>query len=135
MAAKNKKKKLSKKDEFEYFEVDLWVTNLNTTEIGIYQHSRHRAKSRQFTKDMDIYAAVKENGERTGLIGYRKELWKKNEGMDKRLVIKQFTDEMNWRATMDLMLGRSVQLTHGAGGFPVTSFSINVAGHDQLVQI
>ena len=135
MAAKGKSKKLSKKDRFHYFEVDLWVTNLNTTEIGIYQHSRHRAKSRQFTKDMDVYGAVKENGEKTGLIAYRKELWKNNEGMAKRLVIKQFTDEMNWRATMDLMLGRSVQLTHGAGGFPVTAYSINIAGHDQLVQI
>ena len=41
MAAKKKKKKLSKKDEFEYFEVDLWVTNLNTTEIGIYRIQRY----------------------------------------------------------------------------------------------
>ena len=108
MATKGKTKKLSKKDRYLYFEVDLWVTNLNTTEIGIYQHSRHRAKSRQFTKDMDIYGAVKENGEKTGLIGYRKELWKSNNGMDKRLVIKQFTDEMNWR-----------DLGGGEGGFAV----------------
>jgi hypothetical protein len=36
------------------FEVDLWLTDLNTTEVGVYQNSRNRAKSRQFTADMDI---------------------------------------------------------------------------------
>ncbi|MEO0619480.1 MAG: hypothetical protein AAFZ01_09390, partial [Pseudomonadota bacterium] len=41
---------------YDEFEVNLWVTNLNSAEIGIYQHSRNRAKSRQFTKDMDIFS-------------------------------------------------------------------------------
>ena len=117
------------------FEVDLWITDLNPTEIGIYQQSRHRAKSRQFTKDMDIFASVKKDGERTHLLAYRKGLWEENTGMSKRLVIKLFTAEMNWRATLDLLLGRSLQLTHGARGFPVTAFSINIAGHDQIIQV
>lgn len=123
------------KTKYEEFEVNLWVTNLNSAEIGIYQHSRNRAKSRQFTTDMDIFAEVKENGERTNLLAYRKELWEENEGMDRRLVIKHFTDSLNWRGTLDLMLGRSVQLSHGAGGFPVPAYSINISGHDQLVQV
>ena len=29
------------KTEYEEFEVNLWVTNLNSAEIGIYQHSRN----------------------------------------------------------------------------------------------
>ena len=123
------------KQAMSHFEVDLWFTDLNPTEVGIYQQARHRAKSRQFTKDMDIFAEVKKGGERTHLLAYRKGLWEDNTGMSKRLVIKQFTAEMNWRATLDLLLGRSLQLTHGARGLPVTAFSVNISGHDQIVQI
>jgi len=130
-----KKPSAKEKTPNREYEVKLWVTDLNPTEVGIYQASRHRAKSRQFTKDMDIFAEVKENGERTHLLAYRKGLWQDNNGMGKRLVIKLFTAEMNWRATLDLLLGRSLQLTHGAGGFPVTAFSINIANHDQIVQV
>ncbi len=122
-------------DKYKEFTVDLWVTDLNPTEIGIYQHSRHQAKSRQFTKDMDIFGEVKENGERKGLLGFRRGLWKKESGMNKRLVIKLFSASMNWKATMDLLMGRSIQLTHGAGKFPVLAFSINLANQDHIVQL
>lgn len=121
--------------KFQAFEVSMWVTKLHDVEIGIYQHSRHEAKSRQFTKDMDLFGEIKSNGERIGLLGYRKELWQSHQGMDKRLVIKLFSPNMNWQATMDLMLGRSLQLTHGARGLPVTAFSINLDSHEQVVQI
>lgn len=117
------------------FTVDVWITNLNSVEFGIYKHSRNRAKSRQFTSDMDIFAEIIENGERTGLLGYREDLWRNNTGMDKRLVFKLFNETLNWRATMDLMLGRSLQLTLGARGFPVTAFSINAVDHDSMVYL
>ena len=117
------------------FEVSLWLTDLNTTEIGIYQQDRYRAKSRQFTKDMDILGEVKEDGKRVGLVAYRKDAWKKETDMKRRMVIKLFTDEVNWRGTMDLLLGRSMQLTHGAKGFPVTAYSINLTKHEQLIQV
>ena len=84
---------------------------------------------------MDIFAEVIENGERTGLLGYREDLWRKNTGMDKRLVFKLFNETVNWRATMDLMIGRSLQLTLGARGLPVTCFSINVGDHDNMVYL
>src|SRR5262245_58587618 len=123
------------KTEYAEFAVDIWITDLNWTEFGIYKHSRNRAKSRQFTTDMDIYAEVKENGERTGLLGYREDLWRKNTGMDKRLVFKLFNETLNWRATMDLMIGRSLQLTLGARGIPVTVFSLNTGDHEQMVYL
>ena len=123
------------KTEYTEFAVDIWITDLNWTEFGIYKHSRNRAKSRQFTTDMDIYAEVKENGERTGLLGYREDLWRKNTGMDKRLVFKLFNETLNWRATMDLMVGRSLQLTLGARGLPVTVFSLNTGDHEQMVYL
>ena len=117
------------------FVVHLWVTDLNTTEVGIFRHTRYQAKSRQFTSDMDIIGDVSENGERVGLLGYRSELWDGKTGMDKRLVIKLFTPTMNWRATLDMMLGRSLQLTHGAKGIPVPAFSLNMNEHDQVIQL
>jgi hypothetical protein len=125
----------SGKDQWHNFVVDVWITNFNSIEFGIYKHSRNRAKSRQFTSDMDIYAEILENGERTGLLGYREDLWRKNLGMDKRLVFKLFGERLNWHATMDLMIGRSLQLTLGARGLPVTAFSINVSGGEQMVYL
>ncbi len=125
----------SGKNQWQEFVVDVWITNLNSVEFGIYKHSRNRAKSRQFTSDMDIYAEVIEGGERTGLLGYREDLWRKNVGMDKRLVFKLFGEKLNWRATMDLMIGRSLQLTFGARGLPVIAFSINVGDHEQMVYL
>jgi hypothetical protein len=125
----------SKTKEWVAFSVDVWITNFNSIEFGIYKKSRNRAKSRQFTSDMDIIAEVIEDGARTGLLGYREDLWTKNTGMDKRLVFKLFTETVNWRATMDLMLGRSLQLTLGARGLPVTCFSINTGDHENLVYL
>jgi hypothetical protein len=122
-------------DGWHRFIVDVWITNFNFTEFGIYKRSRNRAKSRQFTSDMDIFAEVIENGERTGLIGYREELWEKAEGMDRRLVFKLFNESVNWRATMDLMIGRSLQQTIGARGLPVMTYSINTDDDNYIVYL
>jgi hypothetical protein len=128
-------KKRGKRADWAEFVVDVWITNLNSVEFGIYKHSRNKAKSRQFTSDMDIFAEVIENGERTGLLGYREDLWGKGAGMDKRLVMKLFNETLNWRATMDLMVGRSLQLTLGSRGLPVTCFSVNANDTDNVVYV
>jgi hypothetical protein len=129
----NASRTVSVKKAWHEFEVDVWITNLNSIEFGFYKHTRNKAKSRQFTSDMDIFAEIKENGERTGLLGYREDLWKQNTGMDKRLVFKLFGENLNWRATMDLMIGRSLQLTIGARGLPVIAYSMNLGDHDFMV--
>ena len=134
-SGKTKADKASKKSQWAEFVVDVWITPFNSVEFGIYKHSRNRAKSRQFTTDMDIFAEIIEKGERTGLLGYREDLWRNNTGMDKRLVFKLFNETVNWRATMDLMIGRSLQLTLGARGLPVTCFSINVGDHTNMVYL
>jgi hypothetical protein len=123
------------KDAWDRFQIDVWVTNFNSVEFGIYQNTKNKAKSRQFTSDMDIIAEVTENGERTGLLGYREDLWGKNTGMDKRLVFKLFGEKLNWHATMDFMVARSLQLTIGARGLPVTAFSLNTGDHHQMVYL
>jgi hypothetical protein len=117
------------------YTVDLWWTDLNDVEFGLFRQSRHRAKSRQFTADSDVIGEVKANGERTGLLSYREGLWKTENPVDRRLVIKLFSPSMTWRGTMDLLIGRSLQLSFGAGGFPVTAFSINVSGHEQIIDV
>ena len=122
-------------DAYHRFDVDVWITNFNSNEFGIYKRARNKAKSRQFTQDMDIFAEVKENGKRTGLLAYRETLWTKQEGFERRLVFKMFGEKLNWRGTMDLMLARSVQETVGARGIPVPTFAINTNDHDQVVYL
>jgi len=136
-ARRTAKKKSSKpaSDGWDRFVVDIWITDFNFTEFGLYKHTRNRAKSRQFTTDMDIFGEIIEDGERTGLFGYREEAWKTAKGMDKRLVIKLFTDKLNWRATMDLMIGRSLQQTIGARGLPVMTYSINTDDDQYIIYL
>lgn len=122
-------------DGWHKFVVDVWLTDLNPTEFGVYKRSRNRAKSRQFTSDMDIYGEIIENGERTGLIGFRKDLWKDNKGMNRRLVFKLFSDKLTWRATMDLMIGRSLQQTLGARGVPTMTYSLNTNDDDFMIYL
>jgi len=129
------KARRGRKGGWSEFIVDVWITPLHWVKFGFYRHSRNQAKSRQFSSDMDIYAEVIENGERTGLLGYRDELWGKHAGMDQRLVLKLFNETLNWRASMDLMIARSLQLTLGARGLPVTSFSSNVGEHVDVVYL
>jgi hypothetical protein len=122
-------------DKWHRFEVNVWITDLNSVEFGVYKHQRNKAKSRQFTQDMDVYAEVTENGQRTGLLAYREQLWKKQQGFERRLVLKMFGEKLNWRATMDLMLARSVQETVGARGLAVQTFAINTNDSDQVVYL
>lgn len=117
------------------FSVDLFATSLNDIEVGVMRHTQHRAKSSQFTKDMDVIGQVTEDGRRTGVLAYRAGLWRQQTGAKRRLVIKLFSASMHWRATLDMMIGRSLQLTYGADGVPVTAFSVNVARSDHLIQI
>ena len=102
------------------FAVDVWITPFNSVEFGIYKHTPQPRQVAPVHLRHGYFAEVIENGERTGLLGYREDLWRKSTGMDKRLVFKLFSETLNWRATMDLMIGRSLQLTLGARGLPVT---------------
>lgn len=123
------------KDDWHRFVVDVWITPFNSVEFGIYKRSRNRAKSRQFTADMDIFAEIIENGERTGLLGYREDLWKQVPEANRRLVFRLFNETVNWRATMDLMVGRSLQQTIGARGFPVVAYSINTQEDNFMIYL
>ena len=116
------------------FKVDLWATDFNTAEIGILKRTQNEAASDQFTKDMEIIGQTVDGGNREAIIAYRKELWDDTQGTDRRLVIKLFSETLGWRGTMEMMVGRSLQLTRGAG-IPVPAFSLNLARHQQLIQV
>ncbi|MEM7327283.1 MAG: hypothetical protein AAF437_01010 [Pseudomonadota bacterium] len=115
--------------------VDFWATDLNTAEIGIMKRTQNEAASDQFTKDMELYGQTVVDGKREALIGYRQELWDASEGFDRRLVIKLFSESLGWRGSAEMMLGRSLQLSLSAGGEALPVFSINLARHDQLIQL
>lgn len=123
------------KPKYKTFKVDLWATDLNPTEIGIMKRTQHEAASDQFTKDMEIFGQIKDGRERTGILAYRKEMWKTGEGMKRRLVLKLFSEGMHWRGTAELLMGRSLQLSIGAKGTPVPSYSVNISRHDQIIQL
>lgn len=123
------------KKTWKEFTVDVWITPFNSIEFGFWKRDRNRGKSRQFTTDMDVFAEIIEDGVRSGVIGYRKELWNDSSGTDKRLVFKLFSETLNWRASMDMMLGRSIQQTLGARGVPVTTYSINTSTDDALITL
>jgi hypothetical protein len=127
--------KAAAKKKWHDFTVDVWITPFNRFEFGFWKQQRNKGKSRQFTSDMDIFAEITENGQSTGVLGYRKELWKDQTGTNKRLVFKLFSETLNWRASMDLMLGRSIQQTLGARGVPVTTYAINTSDEDFLVTL
>lgn len=131
----NKDAREAAKQKWHEFTVDVWITPFNDIEFGFWKRERNKGKSRQFTADMDVFAEINEDGKRTGVLGYRKELWDNATGMDKRLVFKLFSDKLNWRASMDLMLARSIQQTIGARGVPVTTYTINTNDDDYIVYL
>ncbi|MEO1293170.1 MAG: hypothetical protein AAFV62_10125 [Pseudomonadota bacterium] len=114
--------------------INHWATDISDLEIGIMPTTQHRAKSDQFTKDMDVLGDVREDGRRVGVVAYRMDPWRETTGMRRRLIFKLFSDTMNWRATMEMTVGRSLQLTMGAGGTPVTAYAVNLSRQEQIVQ-
>ena len=125
----------SKTRRYRQFKINLWLTGINDVELGILPHTQNRAKSDQFTKDMDVLGEVIEDGERTGVVAYRESLWRDKSDAHRRLVFKLFSKTINWRATMEMTIGRSLQLTLGSGGVPVTAYSVNLARHDQMIHV
>lgn len=116
------------------FKVDIWATDFNTAEIGIMKRTQNEATSDQFTKDMEIFGQTVDGGKREALLAYRKTLWDDNKGFDRRLVVKLFSESLSWRGTLEMLVGRSLQLTRGSG-VTVPAFSINLARHKQLVEV
>lgn len=113
--------------------IDLWKTSAHGIELGFKKEDVLRAKSRQFTKDTDIIGEVKEKGDTIGYVSYREDPWKEDIP-NKRLIIKHFTKGMNWKGSMEEMLGRGVSQSLAADkGIP--AFVINLQNNKHLIKL
>ncbi len=132
---KSKAKAGSRKVKPRKVKVDFWATDFNSAEIGVMKRTQNEAASDQFTKDMELYGQTVVNGKRESLIGFRQELWDGSADFDRRLVIRLFSESLSWRGSVEMLLGRSLQLSLAAGGLAIPVYSVNLARHDQLIQI
>ncbi|MHA1270256.1 MAG: hypothetical protein ACTSPY_10755 [Candidatus Helarchaeota archaeon] len=141
-------KKKKKRNVYRKIIVDFWATSMHGEEIGVRQMEQHRAKSRQFSKDMDIYGAIIEGGEKTGFVGWRKDAWES--GIDEeseeeggeilgpskatigRLVIKTFTDETNWTGTLEEQVTMEIPRSYYA---PLPVFTIIIPRFEFMIRI
>lgn len=111
--------------------VDMWATDLHSVNIGIKKQAQHRAKSRQFTQDTDIIGGYQ--GKYDGYLTIREDPWKA-EGKEQRLVMKSFTESMNWKGSLEEMVALGVTRSVATGqGMPV--FTVNLANHDHLIML
>ncbi len=128
--SKEEKKKKDEKKEEKWekilrsrIEVDFWKTDLHGKKIGIRQIEQLQAKSRQFSKDMNIYGSVKIDKEEAGHIGYRTGEWEEHDlskGNWPRLVIRYFTETDRWKASLEQNNVKSLPLSIGySRGTPV----------------
>lgn len=124
------------------YTVDYWASSLHGEEIGIRQKEVLMSQSRQFTKDMDLFADMKKDKNKFGVIGYRKSIWEEDELrsagqsiFSQKLVIKAFsqseTGNISWWGSIEELVGRSVAKSYGTGT-PLPVFAV-ILDLDKLV--
>ncbi|MFX1282187.1 MAG: hypothetical protein ACFFB5_00970 [Promethearchaeota archaeon] len=119
--------------------VDLWKTKLHGEIVGIKQKEEYMAKSRQFTRDLELIGEVKEKKkgeeETIGYVGYRKGLWDDEEDkLERRLVIKLFSKSMYYQGTLEEMVGREFTRSLSARhDFP--SFNLMIDDYEYLIPL
>jgi len=119
---------------YRVFSQDLYSTGFHAEEIGFRQDEMWRSKSRQFSKDADIIGKIEE-GRRTndkqklppvkkiGFIILRQSLWRDADELDKRLVVKLFTNSGGWIATMEEMVAEEYSMSF-ASDRPLIAFTV-----------
>lgn len=113
--------------------VDMWKTGLHREEIGIKKQEEYRAKSRQFTADMDLIGEIKEEKKQIGHIGIRESIWKVPL-LERRLVLKLFSDKLNWQGTIEERLSQEYQMSFG-GRHNFPCFSVILDDYDYVINI
>ncbi len=119
--------------------LDLWKTRLHGEIVGIKQKEEYMAKSRQFTRDLELFGEVieKKKGEdqTIGYVGYRKSLWdEEKDNLERRLVIKLFSKSMYYQGTLEEMVGREFTRSLSARhDFP--SFNLMIDDYEYLIPL
>lgn len=99
------------------YTVDFWTTDIHGVEVGIRQKEVLMSKSRQFTRDMDLYGSVKLGSDLIGYVGYRSGIWDSEEVSlgEKRLVVKFFSSSISWIGSIEELVSRSIARSIGVG--------------------
>ncbi len=119
---------------FRILSQDLYTTGFHSEEIGFRQDEVWRSKSRQFSKDADIIGKIEESErtnekeklpslEKIGFIILRQSLWGQVDELDRRLVIKLFTNRGGWIATMEEMVAEEYAMSYGSDE-PLIAFTV-----------
>ncbi|MGD9396686.1 MAG: hypothetical protein PVJ05_09685 [Candidatus Thorarchaeota archaeon] len=131
---------MSKKDPrkigpvYRVFSQDLYGTGFHHEEMGFRQAEMWRSKSRQFSRDADIIGKIMERErpmdkkrltkpERVGFIILRQSLWRKADPLERRLVVKLFSNRGGWVATMEEMVAEEYA-TSFAANQPLVAFTV-----------
>ena len=88
--------------------VDLRATGLHKDELGIHKIELKAQKDRQWTKDSDIIGTVERDGEPFGRLVLRESIWKTEDPLKRRLVLKLFTMSDYWRGSIEYLQGESL---------------------------
>ncbi|MHA1399380.1 MAG: hypothetical protein ACTSQE_03400 [Candidatus Heimdallarchaeaceae archaeon] len=107
-----KVKKKGKKSVYKTIIVDLRKTKLHLDEWGIKLDQQRKSKSRQWTTDMDTIGDVKIDGKSWGKLGIREKIWKTNDPLERRFIMKLFTNNFYWRGTIEHLQGESIMLSY-----------------------
>ena len=113
---------------------DLYSTGFHGEEFGYRQEEMWRSKSRQFSRDADVIGKIEEGRwvakkekvgpiERAGFVILRQRLWRDADELDRRLVIKLFTNRGSWLATAEEMVADEYALSFAADR-PLLSFVV-----------
>ncbi|MFW9786472.1 MAG: hypothetical protein ACFFE2_01510 [Candidatus Thorarchaeota archaeon] len=120
---------------YRVFSQDLYSTGFHHEEMGFRQAEMWRAKSRQYSRDADIVGKIVERKrpvdgkrlskpERVGFIILRQSLWRRAEDeLDRRLVVKLFSNSGGWTATLEEMVAEEYALSF-ASGEPLVAFTV-----------
>ncbi len=114
-------------------QVDLWKTGLHWEKIGIKKKEQHRAKTSHYTADMNLIGAIKEEGEEIGHVGIRESTWKV-ELLEKRLIIKLFSDNIIWQGTIEEMTSQEVRQSF-AGRHNYPCYNIILDDYDYVINL
>ncbi|MCG3215963.1 MAG: hypothetical protein KAS63_04570, partial [Candidatus Heimdallarchaeota archaeon] len=81
---------------YKLIDVDLWRTKMHKEEWGIRLDAQRAQKDRQWTKDMDLLGQIKIDNEPYGFLGIRERLWKSQDPLERRFVMKIFSPSGYW---------------------------------------
>jgi len=109
------KKKKEERIVYLHIDVDLWRTKMHRDEWGIRKDAQRAQKDRQWTRGMDQIGDVKVDGKDYGLLAIRERIWKEEDPLERRFVMKLFSPSGYWRGSIERLQGESFANSHATG--------------------